>query len=231
MKRVRFWDVYTGLDANIINWTPHTRTDPGYLWIHGNEPLTCLGFPESVYYPDLGHTIPRPINNFGHCPTCGNSGDGCSRCRLRLLLPFWVHNTTLDELVTYNVDLYFWSKNQRWVTLDATSLPEENSRTGEDDLYCGFGGDRWVEYKLPGPLPGERFSIQAIEDANPRLPRPEPWNSQGFAWYIDFHRNQLTYGVYGIRLVLTCIERSAEPLCIVQDVKQIWFRVSDPAPI
>ena len=234
MKRVRFWDVYTGLGANIINWTPHTRTDPGYLWIRGNEPLTCLGFPESVYHPDLGHIIARPIQNFGHCPRCGNSEDGCSRCRLRLLLPFWVHNTTLDELVTYKVDLYFWSKDQRWVTLDAKPLPE-NSRNKENDLYCGFGVtglgfDRWTEYKLPGPLPGERFSIKAEPDPETALSRPEPWNSQGFAWYIDFHRNQLTYGVHGIRLVLTCIERSAELLCLVQDVKQIWFRVSDPAP-
>lgn len=233
MKRVRFWDVYTGLDATIINWTPHTRTDPGYLWIYGNEPLTCLGFPESVYHPDLGHIIPRPINNFGHCSSCGNSEDGCSHCRLRLLLPFWVHNTTLDELVTYKVDLYFWSKDQRWVTLDANSLPDR-AKSIDDELYCGFGGARWANYKLPGPLPGEHFSIQAIEDDEPTLTRDEPWNSQGFAWYIDFHRNQLAEGndfVHGIRLVLTCYERSAEPLCIVQDVKQIWFRVSDPAPI
>jgi len=237
MKRVRFWDVYTGVDANIINWTPHTRTDPGYLWINGNEPLTCLGFPESGCHPDLGHIIPRLIQNFGHCPSCDNSEDGCSRCRLRLLLPFWVHNTTLDELVTYKVDLYFWSKDQRWVTLHAKPLPE-NSRNKEDDLYCGFGVtglgfDRWTGYKLPGPLPGERFSIQAIVDDKPKLTRDEPWNSQGFAWYIDFHRNQLAEGnefVHGIRLVLTCYEKSAEPLCIVQDVKQIWFRVSDPAP-
>jgi hypothetical protein len=241
MKRVRFWDVYTNvytnytnIDENIIHWTPHTRTDPGYLWILGNEPLTCLGFPESAYHRDLGHIIPQPIKDFGHCRSCGNSEDGCSHCRLRLLLPFWVHNTTLDELVTYKVDLYFWSKDQRWVTLHANSLPEETARTEDDDLYCGFdcdfGNYRWTKYKLPGPLPGERFSIQAIEDTDPGLPRPEPWNSQGFAWYIDFHRNQLTYGVHGIRIVLTCIERSAEPLCLVQDVKQIWFRVSHSAP-
>ena len=236
MKRVRFWDAYThsGMDTKVVNWTPHTRTDPGYLWIYGGEPLTCLGFPESAYESDLGHYIPRPIYDFGHCRSCDNSEDGCSRCRLRLLLPFWVHNTTLDELVTYKLDLYFWNKGQRWVTLHAKPLPED-SKNAENDLYCGFGTkngfDRWKEYNLPGPNPGERFSIQAAEDMNPSLPRPEPWNSQGFAWYIDFHRHQLTdHGVQGIRIVLTCSERSGEPLCLVQDVKQIWFRLSDPAP-
>lgn len=241
MKRVRFWDVHTGLDMNTINWTPHTETDPGYLWIRGKEPLTCHGFPERddpTFDPNLGHTIPQPLNDFGNCPNCNSIKEGCRFCRLRLLLPFWVHNTTLDENVTYKVDLYFWSKYQRWLSLKAKSLPETSS-SQDDELYCGFDikirdgikKGRWIDYNLPGPLPGEYFSIQALVDTKQGLERPEPWNSQGFAWYVDLHKNQLNHGsIHGIRLVLTCGQRSSKPICLVQDVKQIWFRVGHIAP-
>jgi hypothetical protein len=233
MKRVRFWDVHTGLDANVIHWTPHTRTDPGYLWVQNNEPLMCNGLPESQHHGDLGHIIPRPINEFGSCPHCNSSKDGCSHCRSRLLLPFWIHNTTLDERVSYKVDIYFWSKDQRWVTQKVKLLPNA-AKNKTDPLHSGFDGDRWDDYNLPGCLPGERFEIQAVKDDKEELGssygRSLPWNSKGFGWYIDFHRSQLSLGIHGIRLVLTCAERSGKVICQTQDVKQIWFRVSDPAP-
>ncbi|MBK6931363.1 MAG: hypothetical protein IPH12_11045 [Saprospirales bacterium] len=231
MKRIRFWDTYTNVDSTVFHWTPHTRTDPGYLWVRGGEPLTCFGFPETPFDSDLGHSIPRPTQEFGHCWHCGNSAGGCKYCRLRLLLPFWVHNTTLDELVTYKVDLFFWSKDQRWVSLQPNLLPATASNRN-DDLHCGFHGRYWNDYKLPGPISGQQFSIQATPDTNaaPSQPR-DTWNSQGFGWYIDFHRDQLRLGgIHGIKLLLTCIFRGDEPLCQVQDVKEIWFRVTDPGP-
>lgn len=238
-KRIRFWDVYTNLEATVINWAPHTGSEPGYLWIHEKEPLTCEGYPKSVFHSDLGHVIPRPTHNFGHCSYCDNNEDGCKRCRSRLLLPFYVHNTTLDETLSFKVDLYFWNKDRRWVILQADLLPER-AKYEDDDLHCGFPRekvtppryDRWKDYKLPGPLPGELFSIEATKDTGSDASQPKgEWNSQGIAWYIDFHRDQVPVDdVYGIRLVLTCVDRAGEPLCLVQDVKQLWFRVSDPAP-
>lgn len=239
-RRVRFQEVHNGREAIVINWTPHTRTDPGYLWIPGDVPLNCEGFPERpsdrLFDKDLfGHRIPRPLFNHGDCPMCNNIKGGCKYCRLHLLLPFYVHNTTLDEEVTYKVDLYFWSKDRRWVTLNAKSLPE-TSGSIEDELYCGFdledeNGEQkghWIDYNLPGPLPGEYFSKKAERDTDTTKARDKPYSSQGFAWYIDFHRDQLDYNaIQGIRLVLTCGRRSSKPLCLVQDVKQIWFRIGE----
>lgn len=233
MPRIRFWDAYThsGVASKVINWVPHTRTDAGYIWTYEAEPLDCLGYPESGMETDLGHIIPRPTQDRGSCDFCGDTADGCSRCRTRLILPFWVHNTTLDELVTYKLDLYFFNQHQRWVSLLPQPIPESRGKTTAGDLYAGFGGSRWTDYNLSGPLPGSRFSIQATHDPNPGEPRPEPWNSQGFAWYIDFHREQMPVnGLYGIRLVLSCSERSGEPVCVEQDRKQLWFQVADPAP-
>jgi len=233
MKRIRFWDVYThsGMQSNVINWVPHTRTDPGYIWTYEAELLNCEGYPKSGMETELGHFIPRPTQNRGSCHYCGNTPDGCSKCRTRLLLPFWVHNTTLDELVTYKLELYFFNKDQRWVSIHPELVPEDRGKTDAGDLYLGFGVNRWTYYNLPGPLPGTHFSIQANMDTNPDQPRPEPWNSQGFGWYIDFYLDQLARsGLYGIRLVLSCSERSGEPVCLVQDIKQLWFEVSDPAP-
>ncbi|MCG6879905.1 MAG: hypothetical protein LJE96_12270 [Deltaproteobacteria bacterium] len=114
-------------------------------------------------------------------------------------------------------------------------MPESRGKTKADDLYLGFTTNRWGWYNLPGSLPGDRFSIQAVLDSNPGKPRSESsashWNSQGFGWLIDLERDQLTgSGLYGIRLVLSCSERSGESICLVQDIKQLWFSVGDPVP-
>lgn len=237
-KRVRFHDVFDGLNVIVINWTPNTRTTPGYLWIPGTVPLNCEGFPKRRTDPEFdkdlfGQRIPRPSFDFGECPHCNDSVMGCPHCRSRLLLPFWVHNTTLDEVITYKVDLDFWDKDQGWVDLDAKLISDltQNADDAKDenhDLHCGFSGERWNYYGLPGPLPGEYFEIEAIIDSNTDMLRSPPWNSRGFAWYIDFHRDQLTANeIQGIRLVLTCGQRSSEQLNLVQDVKQIWFKAGE----
>jgi hypothetical protein len=230
-KNIQFLGVNSNIsdvDGNAvyaINWTPHVQAaDTGYFWIEGNVPLTKDGFPEGMhFFPDLGRRIPRPANDFGHCPHCDNP-DGCKWCRLRLMLPFWVHNTTLDELVTYKVDLKFWSKDQRWVNLDANSI-----QPWPNDDYHGFAGVSDHYSSLPGPLPGERFAIQAESETTEEPGRGHPMNSQPIAWYIDFHRDQLNVDVvHGVRLVLTCIEAAGQPVCLVQDIKQLWFRVTTP---
>jgi hypothetical protein len=234
MPRIRILDAYThsGVeDTQVINWMPHTRSDSGYLWTYQAEPLTCEGFPKTGSETELGRPIPRPPLQRDSCGNCGNATDGCSHCRTRLLLPFWVHNTTLDELVTYKLDLYLFNKDQRWVSIRPELVPESRGKTDAGDLYLGFSTPRWGMYNLPGSLPGDRFSIQAVLDSNSGKPRTEPWNSQGFGWFIDFQRDQLTRnGLYGIRMVLSCSERSGEPVCLVQDIKQLWFSVADPTP-
>lgn len=151
---------------NTINWTPHTKAaDTGYVWIEGNVPLTKDGFPEAEYGylwdPIFGRKIPRPVYDFGHCSYC-DSPDGCERCRLRLMLPFWVHNTTLDELVTYKVDLEFWSRDQRWVSLNANSIP-----LALDGGYHGFAEQ--------GTIPACRVHAQV----SPSLSRPNRIRAHG----------------------------------------------------
>lgn len=226
---VRFVDVRSscldvdGHFVDTINWSPHTETDSGYLWIQGNTPLTCEGSPRFLDHPILGpilgHGIPMPM--FDPCIACGDIEGGCGHCRLRLLLPFWVHNTTLDESLTYRVDLFFWTKDDEWVPIGANSI--------QHDEYGGHYGFKeenwWADYALPGPLPGEEFMIEARPDSLSSRDRSKPWGSQGFAWYVDLHRRQLKYSVHGIRLVLTCLESSYTHEPVKQDAKQIWFHV------
>ena len=233
MKRIRFWDayVYSGSPARTINWTPHTRTEAGYIWTYEAEPLNCEGYPEGGLANQVGNPVPRPVYDHGSCAVCGNNADGCCKCRTRLLLPFWVHNTTLDELVAYRLQLHFFNSDRRWVGITPKPVPKSRGETDAGDLYLGFHGGRWNTYSLPGPLPDTRFSIQARMDPNTGEPRGDPWNSQGVGWYIDFHRGHFPVdGLYGIRLILSCVERSGEPVCMVQDKKQLWFSVANPAP-
>ncbi len=236
-NHIQFVDVnYPIPDVNadavtVINWTPYTKADDtGYLWIEGNVPLTQYGLPETrhEYLWDrvFGRKIPQPALDFGHCSYCA-SLDGCKWCRLRLMLPFWVHNTTLDQLVTYRVALEFWSKDQRWVSLEANHI-----QAASDGNYHGFPGLTTAYPSLPGPLPGELFSIQAEPETSEEPGRKHPMNSQPIAWYIDFHKDQLVpEEIHGIRLVLRCIEAAEEPICLVQDIKQLWFRVTTPPMI
>lgn len=223
-ERVRFHDVFDGQNVIVIHWTPHTRTTPGYLWIPGNVPLDCSGFPRRQTDPEFnkdlfGQRIPQPSFDFGDCPHCNDSSMGCPHCRSRLLLPFWVHNTTLDEVVTYKVDMQFWAKSQRW------DPHEVNLPASYDNLY-GFDRGEWNAYGLPGFIPGANFAITAKRDNDRTMNRRTPWNSQGFAWFIDFYKDDLAlHEIQGIRLVLTCVKRSSEQINLVQDVKQIWFKV------
>jgi hypothetical protein len=242
MPRIRFVDVSTRTHAyntDVIHWVPHTRVEPGYQWISQDEPLDCKGFPKSGMETEVGVRIPKPQQQRGRCSNCGSIPDGCSWCRTRLLFPFWVHNTTLDENVTYKLDLFFYNKDRRWERIQPELVPDSRGRTDTGDLYLGFKNipssvDRWVAYDLPGCLPGEHFSIQSKDDEaliNEDRKRSEPWNSKGFGWFIDFNQDQLTRnGLYGIRLVLSCLDRSGEPICMEQDSKQLWFSVGDPAP-
>ncbi len=234
-KNVQFLDVDSHLQdvdekpVDTINWTPYTDGgDDGdytggspYVWIEGNVPLDRYGLPgertDDQWDPDLGRVVTIPSADFGDC-SCG-SADGCKRCRLRLMLPVWVHNTTLDELRNYKLELFFWSKQRRWVSQEAHSIPAD--ATGE---YHGFWDLETSYPTLPGPLPGEAFEIQAVPDPGQGPGRAHPWNSQPIAWYVDLYRDQLSvFHPHGIRLVLTCLDN-----CLVQDVKQVWFRVGYP---
>jgi hypothetical protein len=212
---VRFIELPASAPAS-IDWTPHTKAPAGYVWMAKDVALTLDGFPRSVttgtWDDELGYRIPLPPRHFGEC-TCRSEG-GCPSCRVRLQLPFWVHNTTLDELRTYKVSLLFWTHQQRWQSIAAT-LPAAGTAPG-------FAADVPGDYgNMPGPRPNEPFQILAAPDPDPDPGAvPKPWNCRPIAWYVDLRKDQLhPWSTHGIRLVLTCLDT-----CAVQDVKQLWFR-------
>jgi hypothetical protein len=50
------------------------------------------------------------------------------------------------------------------------------------------------------------------------------------AWHVDFSKSQLKHAtVHGIKLVLVCTDPEDDAHCVVQDVKQIWFKTLPPA--
>jgi hypothetical protein len=139
-------------------------------------------------------------------------------------LHFWVLNTTRDDRATYRVDLAFWSREARWVEIPARVVTPEHGGT------------------YPArPGPGELFDITATRDlaSDPTgVPflhtapgRARPWNGQPIEWWIDLERDLLgPDSIHGVRLTLTCVARGDEPICRVQDVKQLWFRVRERGP-
>jgi len=228
---IRFIGLPKDVPATSIDWRPNTKTRAGYVWVPNDVLLTRDGTaPRKTITgtwddePDtpgrlgsrLGYCLPLPPRDFGHC-SCGRE-QGCEYCRLRLQLPFWVHNTTLDEVRTYRVSLFFWTKQQIWRSIAAT-MPPAGTAPGLPSRYP-------AQYKnMPGPGPGESFQIEATLDTTPGpAGRDHPWNCQPIAWYVDLHRDQLELGgLHGIKLVLTCVDT-----CAVQDVKQLWFRMENP---
>jgi hypothetical protein len=267
LKGVRFMDVdYPSIHdvdhrpVDTINWTPHTGAHdpadpelehPGYQWIEGNVYLDAYGRPRDLHGdhwdPVLGRKIPRPTYDWGNCNHSGSeTDDGCGQCRLRLRLPFWVHNTTLDRYsVSYRMDLYFWTKDREWANINDKVQPIQPSLDDDGKERCDEFAPEALEYDwpVPGPEPGMPFAIRVREDPWPdQCGRPwgpneyeswDTWSSQPIGWYVDFHRDELVPGeVHGIKLVLTCIETQArfntlpQPVNLVQDVKQLWFRMT-----
>ena len=222
-NNIQFVDLPGG---NSIDWTPNFRASSegvGYVWIEDNVPLNRDGIPitriEGVWYDDLGQCVPVPAIDFDECP-CSNQ-EGCSQCRLRLHLPFWVHNTTKDELHRYRIDLKFWNKDGRWVSHEAKLMQPLDDGT----TYPGFPRPYHGYYSMPGPRPREVFEIQAQPDETDRAGGRHPYSWQPVGWYIDFHKDQLTYySIHGIKLILNCADVNPELNCYVQDVVQIWFR-------
>jgi ABC-type phosphate transport system substrate-binding protein len=258
-KCMRFVDVNhpSILDEAVdIHWTPHTgigdnesSDNPGYYWIESKVLLNEYGRPQErqshLWNKDLGRHIPQPANDSEDCECKNpNSGeynpneDGCGKCRLRLMLPFWVHNTTRNEELTYRVDVEFWTKDQEWENINHRAKQGQALKDEDDNVYYdGFrhfkenGWDKRVP-GLPGNPPGSEFTIKAKDDPKPdNTGRDrETWNSAPFATYIDFYKDDLTPGeVHGIRLKLTCIKRETVSVGKVQDVKQFWFYVTNAA--
>jgi hypothetical protein len=218
-----------------IDWTPHqsaSRAGVGYVWIEEAGRLPDLDRdgvplvrPPDLWDPDLGWRIPVPENTRGHC-SCGRP-EGCSHCRTRLNLTFWVHNTTLD-LHKYRVDLSVWTPNVQWAMGQAHRT--ETVRRGGRDVYPCFHPSypEWFGDRLPCPLPRQIFEIPARRDPSDgpagRHAHEPDWQEiydwQPFGWSIDFTKRQLSYDqIYGIRLMLTCTDNYR-----IQDIKQLWFK-------
>lgn len=210
----------SGAQVETVLWTARTQADEtGYTWIESNVPLTREGLPEtsrrdaSIWDPVFGRALPLPAYRRADCG-CGLA-NGCSRCRLRMQLHFWVLNTLRDERATYRVDLELWSREGRWVDIPAQVI--------------GAAGD---------PGPGDMFEIVATRDLNadgtlhtaPGRRTRTDWNGRPLEWWLDLDRDLLgSDNVHGVRLTLSCVSRGAAPtwICRVQDVKQLWFRVRE----
>lgn len=243
INMIQFVDLPNG---RTIDWTPNkaaSSANIGYVWIEDGSPLNADGIPTTTmalvpewnWDSELGYRIPVPENNFGQCSCYSIKDksskcrtrlnlDGCSKCRTRLHLPFWVHNTTLDQALTYKVDLYFWSSSGRWVRFEANSMDESfhsiyMPSVDKDHLHND-------KYNLPGPLPSESFEITAVPNTTPgrTIERADhPLNWQPILWRIDFHKSHLKeWNIHGIKLVLTCVDNY-----LVQDVVQIWFKTQN----
>jgi hypothetical protein len=223
-NRIQFVDLPSGKS---IDWTPHkelSSVEIGYGWIEDGCSLNARGipneFPIGLWDDELGYRIPVPENDYEHC-SC-NREDGCSRCRTRLHLPFWVHNTTLDQRLRYKVDLHYWAASGRWLSLDAHGMEPR-----ADGTFAGFPDWYPDKYDLPGPQPGEAFEIAATPDTTPDIEtKSHPLNWQPILWRVDFHKDQLKkWNTHGVKLVLTCLDN-----CLVQDIVQIWFKTQIEAP-
>ena len=227
-NNVQFVDLSSGKS---IDWTPHlsaSSADAGYVWIEDGSALENSGIPKdrdaNFWGDELGFRVPMPINEFGHC-RC-HSPDGCPRCRTRLQLPFWVHNTTKDERHTYRVDLYFWTSDGRWVKKRA-----EVMETYWSGYHPRYPDPDWYDLPATIPRPGQAFKIEATPDTHGGPgDRPHPWNCQPVAWCVDFYKGELCHVttpevpvLHGIKLVLICIDTEPEVSCKVQDIKQLWF--------
>ena len=214
-----------------IDWTPNqsdSASGAGYFWIEESRSVPDLeqesGIPivrpADQWDSDLGQRIPVPQNTFGHC-TCGSS-DGCSLCRTRLNLTFWVHNITLDPH-RYRVDLHVWDDNVQWSRSLAQRIASVTRSNGSVALPC-FNENylTWYGDRLPCPLPRQSFNISIRPDPSPAPigRQPDGYDWQPFGWYIDFKKPQLDYDkTYGIRLTLTCLDNYR-----IQDMKQLWFK-------
>jgi hypothetical protein len=135
------------------------------------------------------------------------------------------------------MDLHFWTKDQEWADIsDKVKLIQPSRVVDGEEYYDEFPDEATgFDWPVPGPKPGMPFAIRVKEDSDPnQCGRSwESWSSQPIGWYVDFHRDELVPGeVHGIRLVLTCIETQArfntlpQPINLVQDIKQIWFRMN-----
>lgn len=217
-------------DFPSLAWTPFIspgHPEISYLWIESAVPLDRDGRPmvrhDDTWNDALGYRVPVPDNNRGDCD-CHND-EGCPRCRTRLQLPFWVNNLTKDELHRYRVDLYFWTAGRRWVSINAVPIQSLATPVG-GRTFPVFPDWYPDKYELPSPGPSQEFEIQATPDTTAQAAgKKHPLNWRPMAWYIDFSRNQLEYNtVHGIKLVLVCADREGNARCVVQDVKQLWFR-------
>lgn len=227
-NHVQFIDLPSGKS---IDWTPIMRGSPaGYLWIEDNCLLESNGIPRSRSHinwdDDLGFRIPVPANNFGAC-SCQNMTLGCRRCRLLLQLPFWVHNLCKDEPRDFEVDLFFWRKQNRWerITAQWERITAQSPPPNPDGSYPGFWPGYEDNYSLPGPLPLERFTVKADIDTNHTVSRGGRYNWQPVTWWIVLRKQQLAHDtIHGIKIVLRSKSQDPHLHNKVQDIVQIFFK-------
>ncbi|MBN2529584.1 MAG: hypothetical protein JXR76_24560 [Deltaproteobacteria bacterium] len=214
-----------------IEWTPHMTASAqhsGYIWITqaGSSPdLDRNGLPVdrdiSRWHSSFGQRIPVPHSTRRNC-TC-RSSDGCPRCRIRLQLTFWVHNTTL-ETQRYRVSLQF-ATNDGWRDYPARPIQPTTNDAGNLEYPCfDERYPDWYENTFPLKAPNERFSIRVRRDPSddPAGREPDGYDWQPFGWHVDFYREVVQPdSTYGIRLVLGSDNDNR-----VQDIKQLWFHTA-----
>ena len=223
------------IDRDNLMWTPFIspeRPDISYLWIESSAALDRDGRPSTrrvdLWDDALGHMVPVPEKERRAC-TC-RKADGCPHCRTRLLLAFWVNNLTKDELHHYRVDIYFWTATNRWISMDAIAVKPTDGHAGTQRLPVF---KEWYPdvYTFPSPGPWDEFALEATPDTSP-VPFGDrhPLNWQPMLWYVDLGSNHLKhFTVHGIKLVLTCTDPEDDAHCVVQDVKQLWFKTLPPS--